>query len=225
MTTAHRTTAWSVLVAAILIALVAAGCGSEARTGPAALDALEGTLEEDDVVHALPSYLPPGWELGHANERIGITLGPRSQVYEVTDYTVVWLPSHLAGNSREDSTAEDDDPQIYLISGSGYYEEVMPGDAARATRDADVDDYDDDTPFVVQDSGHAVLTFRIDGRIANLYAFGIDEQELRMVADSLETMDRQAWRERLGDRLLIEDNRVEDIFRIREHHPELRPSE
>ena len=178
---------------AFLALLVTASCGSQ-------------TWSIEDVVHVLPDYLPDGWALGSATERIGTAEGLTGKAIEISDYTVVWLPDELVGTTRDEAREAiletDNDPSIFINVGSRYYEDIYL--LAFGAPLGEVGGYDENTPLMSEDHINEP-TFRVECCVVILQAIGVDEHELRRVAAGMFATDRQSWRAQLGDRLLLDE--------------------
>jgi hypothetical protein len=115
---------------------------------------------------------------------------------DVTDYTVVWVPRESAGADRSAATSRPEATrEIYVNVGCRFYAQAP--DTARSDREH--------AAVTAPEPGSIQMAFLLDGSPVSLAGKGIDEPTLRSVAASLRTYDRASWRNRLGDRLLVDE--------------------
>lgn len=198
-----------VLISAMLVVAVAS-CGDDSADGACADDlgtrpvgcsdelrastTVDGTIDaaparDHDVAYLLPSELPEGFALRLATERTD----------PFTDYTVSWAPAAVVGRNREEASAAPDVGATLILNvGARYYlsyseiggvELAAGSDSAELMRDGEV---------MRLDFTRAGIPVTVAGR-------EVSEEQLRAFAPSLEELDRDEWREQLGDRLLVDD--------------------
>lgn len=163
----------------------------------------------DDVTHIdylLPEELPEGWTLRVATERPGRPeedwVDGEPYFDDVADYTISWAPASQVGTSRRASVdLPEPDPRLYLNVGAGFFLPVWEQGHEGRDLPASIDD-----AIVEQDAdGELSLDFSRDGVLVKVGGHGVEEAVLRDLAKSLRAMPRDAWRERLGDRLLVDE--------------------
>lgn len=183
---------------ALVTCTVALGCADGGTAEPER----EGS-DYDAIIHVLPEALPDDWTLGHATERLEWARGQNDERIPVSDYTIVFRPRPDAGAARENSTSNDG-TSIALNLGSRYYSTLYVEALGLELRDPPA--LADASPHMAD--GRAELEFTIGCCVVRI-AGDITETELRRVAESIVRLDHDTWRDRLGDRLLVDDQRDE----------------
>lgn len=118
----------------------------------------------------------------------GAPLGPR----DVTDYTIVWRPRDLIGADRAAGAAQKTGPVLSINVGGRFY-----GQARKLQSDPR-------SAPLERKEGRLRLEFTVDGSPVTVGAEEIDEEAMRAAATSLRTLGVEAWRKRLGPRLLLD---------------------
>lgn len=161
----------------LTVTILLGACGDAGDDGDAGRD--------DDIVWLLPEYVPDGWTLHLATERVD----------PVPDYTVSWAPMALAGRDRaEATTAPDTGARLFLNVGARAYAQGLEGDLAP-----------DATSGPVEREGDVLrLDFTMSGSPVSVGGREVTESQLRRFAESLGRHDHADWREDIGERLLVD---------------------
>jgi hypothetical protein len=116
---------------------------------------------------------------------------------DLTEYTIVWRPTELAGDDREEAVASDDDgPSLFITVGSAFY--TQAASAYGMATDADEAE-------VEREGDLLSLHYVLGDSAVSVRGTAVGEDELRTLARGLRTVDRDDWVEQLGDRLRIDE--------------------
>jgi hypothetical protein len=182
------------MVAVVAACLVLASCADSdppdaaTATTAAGLEDPQGAArpDADEIVYLEAGWLPEGWTVGHATERVGPPV----------DYTLVWRPAVDAGADRSASTGDDTGPIVYANVGAAAYHGPQTYEALAAL--------DLESAQVVEDDGALSLDFHLGCCLVALGARGVDAETLRRIAEDIGTVDRERWADDLGARLLVD---------------------
>jgi hypothetical protein len=162
------------LVGLLTVTALLGACGDDGDTG-----------RGDDIVWLLPEYVPGGWTLHIATERVD----------PVPDYTVSWAPIALAGRDRaEAAAAPDTGPQLFINVGARAYAQYFEDDVAPDAASAAIERHGD----------LLRLDFTMSGIPVSVSGREVTENQLRRFAESLGRHDHADWRDDLGERLLVD---------------------
>jgi hypothetical protein len=186
------------LALALSTCTVALGCTDGGTT-----EAEREGSDYDAIIHVLPEALPDDWTVGHATERLEWAHGLNGERIPVSDYTIVFRPRSDAGVARGDSTSNDG-ASIGINSGSRYYTTLYL--ELFGHEPLDPPELADASPHMAD--GRAELEFTIGCCVVHI-AGEVTETELRRVAESIIVLDHDTWRDRLGGRLHVDDQRDE----------------
>lgn len=190
---------WSVplrLRVVILVSLLGVVAACVNHNGGA--DRTEPSLK--DIDYFMPSQVPSGWRLGDATQRIEVTQGPEDLPLRISDYTLIWRPDRYAGESRADSR-DGAGPFLAINSGSAYYNETYN----ELVGAEPPDQLTLDEAQVTRTDGKLQLHFKLGCCLVGLTSEGVEEAELRSIAETLTSVGYDAWQASLGDRLLVDD--------------------
>ncbi len=179
----------------LLGSMASAGCGSDEASVPRIAPGVEtsrpeqhdaGRPKADEIVYVEATWLPEGWTVGHATERVG----------PPADYTLVWRPAAGAGASRSDSTGNDSGSRIWANVGAAAYHGPQTYSVLKTLDLEGVD--------VAVEDGYLSLDFHLGCCVVALGGEGVEAGMLTRMAEGLRGAPRDDWTTGLGDRLLID---------------------
>jgi hypothetical protein len=114
---------------------------------------------------------------------------------DAADYSVSWAPQGLAGANRAEAIKQPDEgPLLFINVGSRFYAQSKT-----------ISSTDASTAAISKENGLLRMEFLINGSHVQVSGRQVDEEAVRELATSLRTYGHSEWRDRLGDRLLVDE--------------------